>query len=182
MAIRTGPVGIAARVDKRNQGVRWCSDHCLKVYTGIRQRRDWQSSLFTQLQHGARCGESGAWGGMENSRFDYAPCQRDICIFLKEQWCYHRLSRSGQSWAESGKSCDERTSCCSGCSRGCCCHLLDIHNAYTVIFLCRNQNNIFSSQQGRQKDSGLLCMQEHFICVGHNTLCRSTTPRSTRKI
>lgn len=153
MAIRTGPIGIAAGVDKGNQGVRWCPDHCLKVYAGIRQRRDWQSSLFTQLQHGARRGESGAWGGTENSRFDYAPCHRDVYIFLKDQQCYHRLSRSGQSWAESGKSCDERTSCCSGCSRGCHFHLLDIHYTYTEIFFCRGQINIFLSEQGRQMDS-----------------------------
>lgn len=37
---------------------------------------------------------------------------------------YHHLSQSDQSWAESGRSCDARTSCCSGYSRGCCCHLI----------------------------------------------------------
>lgn len=34
----------------------------------------------------------------------------------------HHLSQSDQNQAEPGRSCDERTSCCSGYSRGCCCH------------------------------------------------------------
>lgn len=34
----------------------------------------------------------------------------------------HRLSISGQNWVESGRNCAERRSCCSGYSRGCCCH------------------------------------------------------------
>lgn len=40
---------------------------------------------------------------------------------------YHHLNISGQSLAESDRSCAERTSCCSGYSRGCCCHLEDIN-------------------------------------------------------
>lgn len=116
---------------------------------------------LTELSFYSASAWSVAWriwslrgGGAENSRFDYAPCHRDIYIFLKEQQGYHRLSRSGQSWAESGKSCDERTSCCSGCSRGCYFHLLDIHYTYIETFLCRDQNSIFLSEQGRQNDSG----------------------------
>lgn len=38
---------------------------------------------------------------------------------------YHHLSQSDQRRTGTGRSCDERTSCCSGYSRQCCCHLLD---------------------------------------------------------
>lgn len=60
MTVGTGTVGVAARVDKGHQGVGGCADYSLQVDAGIRQRRDGQSSLFAQLQHGARRGEPRA--------------------------------------------------------------------------------------------------------------------------
>lgn len=132
MPIRTGPVRVTARVDKGHQRVGWCADHCLQVHTGIRQRRDRQSSLFTQLQYGSRCGEPWAWRRTDNRKRRKVSSE-DANIFLRQNefnrkpwgvFSYHQLSPSDLS--QDGRSCDERTSCCSGYSRGCCCHLLDI--------------------------------------------------------
>lgn len=43
---------------------------------------------------------------------------------------YHHQTQSDQSQAEPGRSYDERTSCCSGCSRGCYCHLHSIKDRW----------------------------------------------------
>lgn len=66
-------------------------------------------------------------------------------------WTHHHLSRSGQSWVESDRNCVERTSCCSGYSRGCCCHLEDIDrkSSSCTQFLRRKTLSFFNSTKKR---------------------------------